>query len=151
MDIIKQIFSNRILATGLCAWAAAQIIKTIIHAIINKGIDFSRLFGDGGMPSGHSATVTAVAVSSGIQCGFDSPVFAVASVLAIVVMHDATGVRWETGKQAAILNDLMDAMQDLNLDIPGDQKLKLFVGHTPLQVFFGSLLGIIISIISYGL
>ena len=147
MDFIGQIFSNQILVTGLCAWVVAQIIKTIIHAIINRGIDFSRLLGDGGMPSGHSATVTAAAVSCGIQCGFDSPVFALAAILAIVVMHDATGVRRETGKQAVILNDLIDAMKDLNMDIPVEQKLKLFVGHTPLQVFFGSVLGIIIAVV----
>ena len=98
MEILKQILMNRILISGLIGWAVAQVLKTIIYLVVNHELNFERLFGDGGMPSGHSATVTAVALSTGLECGFGSPVFAVAMILAIVVMHDASGVRLETGK-----------------------------------------------------
>ena len=93
MEYIKLFFTNRILIAGLLGWAAAQVLKTIIYLIINKELRLERLFGDGGMPSGHSATVSAVALSTGLECGFDSAVFAVAFIMAIIVMHDAAGVR----------------------------------------------------------
>lgn len=145
MDWLAQLFSNKILICSLSAWAAAQVIKPVLFAIINKSIDISRLFGDGGMPSGHSATVTSMAVSCGICYGFDSGIFAVAAIIAIVVMHDAMGVRLETGKQAKVLNELMANLQDSSLS--DEEKLKELVGHTPLQVLCGALLGAIIAVI----
>lgn len=142
MEILEQLIHNRVLLCGGCAWISAQILKTIIHAILNRGLDLKRLLGDGGMPSGHSATVTAVALSTGLTAGFDSPLFAVAAFLAIIVMHDAMGVRRETGKQAKALNDLMAIIYDEGT--APEIKLKEFVGHSPLQVFFGFILGIIV-------
>ena len=112
MDIFNQIINNKILISGIFGWAAAQVLKTIIFLIVNKKFQLERLFGDGGMPSGHSATVSAVALSAGLDCGFGSPIFAVATILAIVVMHDASGVRLETGKQAKVLNEMMELMDD---------------------------------------
>ena len=97
------------------------------------------------MPSGHSATVTAIAVSCGMELGFDSPIFAVACFMAIIVMHDAMGVRRETGKQSQVLNHLVEVVYAKNLT--PEEKLKEFVGHTPLQVFFGFLLGLCIAIV----
>ena len=94
------------------------------------------------MPSAHSATVTSVALSCGYVCGFDSPTFALALIFAFVVMHDAMGVRLETGKQAKVLNDLMEI---LYTEGTYEQKLKEFVGHTPLQVISGFILGVIVS------
>ncbi len=107
-----------------------------------------RLFGDGGMPSGHSATVTAVAVSVGLECGFGSPIFAVAMIMAIIVMHDAMGVRLETGKQAKVLNDMTEILEKLSgTELSNEDKLKEFVGHTPFQVLMGMILGLIVGIV----
>ena len=148
MDYLNQLISNRILWAGLIGWASAQILKTITFLIVNKRLEIERLFGDGGMPSGHSATVTAVALSTGLECGFDSPVFAVAMIMAIVVMHDASGVRLETGKQAKAINDMMEFMQKIGgTRLTNEEKLKEFVGHTPLQVVMGGVLGVIVAIL----
>ena len=146
MNILNELVSNKILICAAIAWATAQILKTIIHAIVNKSLDPRRLFGDGGMPSAHSATVTSVAVSCGFVCGFDSPIFAVALIFAFIVMHDAMGVRLETGKQAKVLNDLMEIFYTEGTP---EQKLKEFVGHTPLQVISGFVLGLIITSIIF--
>ena len=148
MDYLNQLISNRILWAGLIGWASAQILKTITFLIVNKRLEIERLFGDGGMPSGHSATVTAVALSTGLECGFDSPVFAVAMIMAIIVMHDASGVRLETGKQAKAINDMMEFMQKIGgTRLTNEEKLKEFVGHTPLQVVMGGVLGVIVAIL----
>ena len=135
---VLQIFDNHLLVNSLIAWAVAQIIKTLIYAAIHRKLDFQRLFGDGGMPSGHSATVTAMATTSAIEYGLDSPVFAITAILGIIVMHDAMGVRREAGKHAKILNHLL---LSLSQDTPPEDVLKEFLGHTPLQVCFGALLG----------
>lgn len=142
MNILNELVSNKILICAAIAWATAQILKTIIHAIVNKSLDPRRLFGDGGMPSAHSATVTSVALSCGFICGFDSPTFGLALIFAFIVMHDAMGVRLETGKQAKVLNDLMEIFYT---EGTYEQKLKEFVGHTPLQVISGFVLGIIVA------
>ena len=148
MSIINDIFHNRILLAGLMGWGLAQILKTIIFFIVHKKLQWERLFGDGGMPSGHSATVTAVAVSVGLQCGFNTPVFAIAMILAIIVMHDAMGVRLETGKQAKLLNDMTEVLEKLSgTDLTNEEKLKEFVGHTPFQVLMGMILGLIVGIV----
>ena len=144
-DFFDEVFSNRILIAGALGWLTAQVLKTITFAITNHGLNWSRLVGDGGMPSGHSATVTAIAVSCGMELGFDSPIFAVACFMAIIVMHDAMGVRRETGKQSQVLNHLVEVVYAKNLT--PEEKLKEFVGHTPLQVFFGFLLGLCIAIV----
>ncbi len=131
----------------MASWASAQILKTITYAIVNHTLDIKRLLGDGGMPSAHSATVTAIAVATGFVAGFDTPVFAVAIMLAFIVMHDAMGVRLETGKQAKILNDMIKMVYDE--DMTPEEKLKEFVGHTPLQVLGGFVLGIVVDIIIF--
>ena len=146
MDIVNELIQNKILICASISWATAQVLKTIIHAIVNKTLDPRRLFGDGGMPSAHSATVTSVAVSCGFVCGFDSSTFAVALIFAFVVMHDAMGVRLETGKQAKVLNDLMEIFYTEGTP---EQKLKEFVGHTPLQVISGFVLGLIVASIIF--
>lgn len=150
MDIIQKLLHNDILLAGICSWLTAQVIKTILYAILNKELDLTRLMGDGGMPSAHSATVTAVAAMTGLTCGFDSPVFAVACITAIIVMHDAMGVRLETGKQAKMLNEMVALFEALGQPkLSMEKKLKEFVGHTPLQVMAGMLLGITVAIIYY--
>ncbi len=141
---ISDLLQNELIVNSLAAWAAAQIIKTIIYAIAHKELDWARLFGDGGMPSGHSATVTALAVTAAMEHGLSSGIFAVAAILAIVVMHDAMGVRLEAGKHAKALNALMDLV---NSDLSPDDKLKELLGHTPLQVCFGALLGLVVALV----
>ena len=147
MNVFEQIISNRILVAGLVGWALAQVLKTVIYLVVNREFSFERMFGDGGMPSGHSATVTAVALSTGFETGFNTPLFAVAAIMAIVVMHDAMGVRLETGKQAKAINDMMEFMQKIGgKDLTNKEKLKEFVGHTPLQVIMGCILGILVAV-----
>ncbi|MGN0412542.1 MAG: divergent PAP2 family protein [Lachnospiraceae bacterium] len=145
--MINEILQNQILICGCLGWGIAQILKTIIYAGINKKIDWKRLFGDGGMPSGHSATVTAMAVRSFLIYGAGSFEFAVTFMLAIIVMHDAMGVRQETGKQAKIIKDLASFMESLGRDITDEEKLKEFVGHTPLQVTAGAIIGALVALL----
>lgn len=136
-DLIK----NPFLLTALSSWGIAQVLKTIIHAVVNKSLDLTRIIGDGGMPSGHSATVSSLAVTSAFFYGTDSFEFAVCLILAIIVCHDAMGVRLETGKQAIVINELISSFEALTSGNFSDVKLKEFVGHTPLQVLAGILVG----------
>ena len=141
MNWLHELITNRFLITGIASWFVAQLAKTIIYAIINKKLVLERMVGDGGMPSGHSATVTSLAVISGLSYGFDSFQFAVTALLAIIVCHDAMGVRLETGKQAQIINEMMEAFEVWTKKELPEVKLKEFVGHTPIQVLAGILLG----------
>lgn len=149
MDILN-IFTNHYLLVPAFAWIVAQVLKLIISAVMTKTVSWSRLVGDGGMPSGHSATVTALAMMCGLFHGFGSAEFGISMILAIIVMHDAIGVRRETGKQAesiiTISKMLNDYFTEHDHKIKTD-KLKVLVGHTPLQVVCGSLLGALIAIL----
>ena len=139
---------NRILITAFIAWIASQITKTIIHLILNKEFSWERFFGDAGMPSSHSALVMSLTVMTGIQCGWDSPLFAVTAVFAAVVMHDAVGVRQETGKQARAINNLMKLLESMGRgELTPVETLKELVGHTGRQVAAGALLGILIAVL----
>ena len=150
MNWFQELLSNPFLLIGLSSWFWAQLIKTVIHAIVTKSIDFTRLIGDGGMPSGHSATVSSLATAAALVYGLGSFEFAIALVFAIVVCKDAMGVRLETGKQAAIINDIVEAFNVLTSEEKlSDAKLKEFVGHTPLQVIAGILLGIVNAALLY--
>ena len=142
MNWFFDLISNKFFIVGLSSWALAQVLKTIIHAAIYKKLEWERLFGDGGMPSGHSATVTSLATMSALVFGLGGFEFAIAATLAIIVCHDAMGVRRETGKQATIIIEMMELLEVLTKkDLP-ETKLKEFVGHTPLQVIAGSIIGI---------
>lgn len=150
MDWLFELLTNRFLITGVSSWAVAQVLKTVIHFIIYKKFDISRLFGDGGMPSGHSATVTSIAVAAALYYGTGSFEFAVAAILAIIVCHDAMGVRLETGKQAIVINDLVKAFNILSdQDLSEEVKLKEFVGHTPIQVLAGILIGVLNALVMH--
>lgn len=144
--VFSDILRNQLIICPLVSWAVAQILKTLIYLIENKKFDFTRLFGDGGMPSAHSATVASLATSSALALGFASEVFAISLIVAIVVMHDAMGVRLESGKQARVLNEVVDFLKSDSMMLNG-KKLKELLGHTPMQVIFGALLGIVVSII----
>ncbi len=150
MNWFQELLSNGFLLVALSSWFWAQLIKTILHAIVTKRVDFTRLVGDGGMPSGHSATVSSLATAAALVYGLGSFEFAIALVFAIVVCKDAMGVRLETGKQAVIINDIVEAFNVLTSEekLP-DAKLKEFVGHTPLQVIAGILLGIVNAVLLY--
>jgi hypothetical protein len=135
---------NRILLICFITWVTAQVVKGIIHYILTKQFSWERLFGDGGMPSCHTATVAALATATGLTCGMDSPEFAISVIFALIVMHDAVGVRQETGKQAKVLNDLVDSINTMtHKDLTPEENLKEFVGHTGRQVFVGLLLGVV--------
>ena len=139
-----QLLDNHLLINSLAAWVAAQVIKTILDAVIHKKLDIRRLFGDGGMPSGHSATVTALSVTAALEYGLASPFFAMTAIVGIIVMHDAMGVRLEAGKHAKVLNQLMASLSG---EVPPEDALKEFLGHTPLQVCFGALLGLCVALL----
>lgn len=141
-------YYNRILLIALIAWIVTQAAKVIIYWIVNEKFVLERLFGDGGMPSGHSAVVASLATATGLQCGWDSPVFAVAAILAVIVMHDATGVRQETGKQAKVINDIVKMLEARGRgELTPAETLKEFVGHTGPQVLVGALGGIVIAVV----
>ena len=150
MEFLLQVIQNRILWCGVSAWLIAQILKAISNVVITGKFSWERLFGDGGMPSGHSATVSAVMLSTGLYAGFDSAVFAVSAILAIIVMHDAMNVRLESGKQAHLLNIMAETIEELTgTDLPNDKKLKELLCHTPLQVVCGYALGLVVAIVVY--
>ena len=150
-DLVLDFLKNPVMIVPIFAWMIAQVLKVIIKLLVDHEFSFERLFGDGGMPSGHSATVTSLMIMCGWCCGFGSVNFAISAVLAVVVMHDATGVRRETGKQATSIKQIADIINGMFLEKDEalrTEKLKEFVGHTPVQVFFGSLLGIIVAILT---
>ena len=134
--MLSDIISNHLLMNALLAWATAQLLKFFIYLAVNRTIDWKRLTGDGGMPSGHSATVTALAVTSGLEYG-------VCVILAVIVMHDAMGVRREAGRHAKAINELLEM---LDSEEAPEVKLKEFLGHTPMQVCCGAVLGFIVAL-----
>lgn len=149
MEWFFQLIHNPFLMTAVSSWVIAQVLKALINAVINRKFSLERLFGDGGMPSGHSATVTSLAVMTGLHFGFDTFQFAMSAVFAIVVCHDAMGVRLETGKQAVLINEIVKSFRTLTDDKLPEVRLKEFVGHSPIQVMAGILLGIVNALVMY--
>ena len=149
MQFIYEILSfNRILTVSLLAWFVAQVLKTIINFVLLGRFQLERMWGDGGMPSAHSATVCAMVIAAARSEGVSSAIFAVASVVAIITMHDAMGVRRETGEQAKVLNQMIEQWIDIseqNSPFLQNMHLKEMVGHTPLQVMAGFALGILVG------
>lgn len=138
-----QLVTNPFLLTGLAAWFLAQVVKLFLDAAINRKFDFLRLIGDGGMPSAHSATVCALATLVGTRVGVGGWEFAMAVIFAIVVCRDAVGVRRETGKQAVILQEIVETLEDITKEELPEVRLKKLVGHTVPQVIAGIALGIV--------
>ena len=135
-----------ILLIAISAWAIAQVMKLLISIAVYRKFDINYLVTGGGMPSSHSALVCATAVSCAISAGFDSPVFAVAAVLAFIVMYDAAHVRRETGEQAKVLNYIMRNWADMRPE-EFEEELKELVGHTPFQVAVGATLGVVVGLV----
>ena len=136
---------NLILSLSVTAWAVAQLLKVLVVLLHKRKLDFRYIFSSGGMPSSHSAFVCACATATGSLCGWSSPLFSLSAVLAFVVMYDAANVRHAAGEQAKILNYIMEHWTQMRPAIFG-KELKELLGHTPLQVFFGALLGIAIGL-----
>ncbi len=163
MDFLNDVFQNTIFVSAALGWLIAQVLKTLIYLIINKRFVAERMVGGGGMPSSHSSLVCSVAVGMARKTGFTSPEFALAVVLAGIVMYDAMGVRRAAGEQAKVLNRMavdfrevfqmlreeLDALTRGESDRPAEQPktLKEFIGHTPLEVLCGAVLGIVIALV----
>lgn len=144
--IFQEAIKNKIFMTTLSAWAIAQTIKVTLGIIRKKRFDFRWFIGTGGMPSSHAAGASCLATAIGFTYGFDSVYFALAASFAFVVMFDAQGVRRATGKQAYILNKIMDDIYWQGK--PKENRLRELIGHTPVEVIVGCLLGIAIAYIT---
>lgn len=149
MNSFTGILSNQILISAFISWFFAQFLKIIIELLKRKKYktkDFilRALFGTGGMPSSHSASVTAIAVSTGVKTGFDSPLFALAFIFVFIVIRDATGVRLSSGRQAEALNRVIDVVS--KSEATELTKIKEVKGHTPLECFVGVLIGLLVSL-----
>ena len=149
MQWVYDLITNPYLLTSVASWFVAQLLKTIINAVINKKVNWERMIGDGGMPSAHSATVTSICIFSALQHGANSYEFAISAILALIVCHDAMGVRLETGKQAVLLNEIIEEFNALAQANFSEVKLKEFVGHTPTQVAAGVLIGAIMALVMH--
>ncbi len=136
---MSQLFQNDVLLAAFVAWALAQVVKVPLTYILTRDVDWSVLFSAGGMPSSHSALVTALTWTTGLEFGFDTPVFAVAAVLSAIVIYDATGVRRAAGEHAKVINRMIaDLVEGHPLK---EKELKELLGHTPRQVFVGVIFG----------
>ena len=149
MQLIRDVLNlNPILTVALLAWFVAQVLKTLINFILLGKFQLERMWGDGGMPSAHSATVCAMVIATARSEGFSSAIFAVAAVVAIITMHDAMGVRRETGEQAKVLNKMIEQWIDVtekNAPFLQNMHLKEMVGHAPLQVLAGFVVGCVVG------
>ena len=149
MQLIRDFLNlNPILTVALLAWFVAQVLKTLINFILLGNFQLERMWGDGGMPSAHSATVCSMVIATARSEGFGSAIFAVAAVVAIITMHDAMGVRRETGEQAKVLNKMIEQWIDVtekNAPFLQNMHLKEMVGHTPLQVLAGFVVGCVVG------
>lgn len=143
-QFILPLLKNKILWITLFAWFIAQTIKVILGVVREKRFNFRWFIGTGGMPSSHAAGVSALATTCGLNIGFDTVIFAMAVVFAIVTMFDAQGVRRSTGQQAEILNKIMDDIYWRGKI--EESRLKELIGHTPIEVIIGSILGILIAL-----
>lgn len=146
--VVRALLSNFPLICAGVAWFSAQILKVFTGIFRTKSFNvIELLFGTGGMPSSHTAAVCALAVACGMTCGLSSPVFALAALFAVVVMRDATGVRREAGEQAKVLNRIMRDLFSSTDSQDIDRNLKELIGHTPLQVFVGALVGVAVPLL----
>lgn len=145
MDAINAILSNQVLWCAVAAWFVAQALKIPTYWLVEKKWDWGRFFGSGGMPSSHTAFVVSLAIMTGWLAGFDKPEFAVAVVLACIVMYDASGVRRETGLQAEVINDIIQKVFVDGQPIT-DVELKELIGHTKVEVAGGFVVGMLTAI-----
>ena len=144
VDILGELRSNSALWSSIYSWAIAQFIKILIELKKTKKINTALIVSSGGMPSSHSSFVTAMTTSIGLKEGFNSSIFALSAVFSLVVMYDAAGVRRAAGYQAAAINMLFERLEDQGIKL--DKKLKELLGHSPIEVAAGAILGILVAI-----
>ncbi len=144
---MDSLFSNSVLWTALLATGCAQILKVFLVVVTERRWAFERMLETGGMPSSHSAAVSALATSLGIKFGWDSPYFAIAAVFGFIVMYDATGIRRAAGMQAELINDLVNKLSHMFDDGFKPNRLKTLLGHTYPQVLVGALLGVLVGVL----
>lgn len=147
MNHAASLLENRVLWAAATGWIVAQSIKVLRAVQLKRRFDMRWFLGTGGMPSAHSAGVSALAAAVGLEQGFYSPIFAVSLMFALVTMFDAQGVRWATGRQAVMLNKIVDEIYS-GKQVSQEKVLEL-LGHTPVEVFVGALLGCVIAVLMY--
>ncbi len=145
MHDLAGILQNRVLWCAVAGWFVAQAIKIPTYFLVEKKLDWRRFFGSGGMPSSHTSFVVALAIMAGATQGFDSVVFAITTVLAAIVMYDASGVRRETGRQSQVINEIIRKVFVDGEPIT-DVELKELVGHTKLEVAGGFVVGVMTAL-----
>jgi uncharacterized protein len=145
IPLLHDLLANRPLMSALVAWFVAQILKTLIFAYLEKQVNWRRMVETGGLPSAHSALVVGLAMGVGLNDGWRSTAFAICLVYALVVMYDAIGIRREAGKHADLLNELL-MISVIKDSYKQREKLRDLLGHTPLEVFAGALIGIIMAL-----
>ena len=145
--MLYEIITNKVLIIPICSWAAAQLLKVLFVLIQKRQLDLRYLVISGGMPSAHSALVSALATSVALVQGIDSVAFGITAILALVVMYDAAGIRQSVGKQSVVLNRIMRELKLRRPITELERDLKEFVGHTSFQVIVGGLLGIFIALL----
>jgi len=144
-ELFTQLGANKVLQTAVGALFLAQVLKIVFVLAVRKQLDLRLVLNSGGMPSSHSALVSALAIAVGRQYGFQTAYFAIATVFSLIVMYDAAGVRRAAGKQAEVLNQIIEQIyrnQELT-----QERLKELIGHTPVEVFAGCLLGVVFAFI----
>lgn len=144
MSFLEAVFSNNAITVPVLAWLMAQVIKVISRLLVERKLDFTLFVSSGGMPSSHSSFTVSLAVVIGRIYGWDSGLFGLAAAFALIVMYDAAGVRRAAGRQAKVLNKLVHTHMD-RIEFEG--KLKELLGHTPLEVLMGALLGIVMGLL----
>ena len=147
MSFVYDLLSNIPLVTGSLAFLISQVSKVVIYYFKDKKLDLTHFLEAAGMPSTHSAMSTAMTLMIGLKDGFASTYFAIAAVLTIIVMYDAMGVRFAAGQQAVVLNKIIEDMYSEK--ISEKEKMKELIGHTPVEVFVGGLLGLAVALIVY--
>lgn len=146
MEQIQLFLSNDIVRISFVGWFAAQVIKVFLNLIVNKELKLERFVGSGGMPSSHTSLVVSMVTAVARVEGVDSTIFAVGLVFAMIVMYDAMGVRREAGQQAKLINWMMENWEEGDDQMFG-KKLKELIGHTPLEVIAGAILGLVIGLV----
>ena len=145
MNDLQKVVTNKFLYIPLLVWFCIQTFKVVYDLVTTKKFNFKRIVGAGGMPSSHSAVVTTLAAMIGKSEGFDTPIFAISVVFALVVMYDAAGVRRAAGKQASLLNKIVETPGLSTVQV--QERLVEVLGHTPLQVLVGAIIGIAVGLL----
>ena len=145
MNILTEIVRNKCIYVTFLLWFLIQTFKVVSDLVVNKKLNVKRIIGAGGMPSSHSAVVCSLSMLVGREYGFDSGIFAIALVMSFIVMYDAAGVRRASGKQARILNKILETPGMSTVEV--QEKLIEALGHTPIQVFVGAVIGFFIGFI----